>query len=113
MIAITLHKYAEAMSLSIALQRAFKDNTRIIFWLMFIFAFATPIGVALGVALSNAPEIITITFTSLAGGTFLYISCTEVITEEFSLPGGRWLKLLAFLVGAGIITCLWFLDKSG
>ena len=111
MIAIVLHKYAEAMSLSISLQRAFKNDFKTLFWLLFIFAFATPLGVALGLILSNSGEIITIIFTSLAGGTFLYISCSELITEEFSLPGGRWLKLLAFLMGALIITLLWFLDK--
>lgn len=111
MIAIGLHKYAEAMSLSISLQRAFKDDFKTLFWLLFIFAFATPLGIAMGLILSKANEIITVIFTSLAGGTFLYISCSELIVEEFSLPGGRWPKLLAFLVGAAIITSLWFLDK--
>jgi len=79
---------------------------------MFIFAFATPLGVALGLILSNAPDMVTVAFTSLAGGTFLYISCSEVITEEFSVPGGRFPKLLAFLFGAFVITMLWFLDKD-
>lgn len=111
MIAITLHKYAEAMSLSIAMQRAMFDH-KLIIKLMFIFCFATPLGMSLGLILQNAPEIITVTFTSLCGGTFLYIACSEVITEEFSLPGGRWFKLLSFLIGAAIITMLWLLDKS-
>jgi zinc transporter ZupT len=111
MIAIGLHKYAEAMSLSISLQRAFKDDFKTLFWLLFIFAFATPLGIAMGLILSKANEIITVVFTSLAGGTFLYISCSELIVEEFSLPGGRWFKLLAFMCGAAIITSLWFLDK--
>jgi zinc transporter ZupT len=111
MIAIGLHKYAEAMSLSIALQKSFKGQYTTLFWLMFIFAFATPLGIALGLILSNTGEMVTIVFTSLAGGTFLYISCSELITEEFSLPGGRFMKLLAFLFGALVITMLWFLDK--
>lgn len=79
---------------------------------MFMFSWATPIGVSLGLILKNTSDLVVITFTSLAGGTFLYISCSEVITEEFSLPGGRWVKLLAFLLGAFVITMLWFLDKS-
>lgn len=112
MIAIVLHKYAEGMSLSISLQRAFQNKERFIMSLMAIFACATPIGVSLGLILANSPDIVVIIFTSLAGGTFLYISCSEVITEEFSLPGGRGFKLMAFLGGAAIITCLWFLDKD-
>jgi zinc transporter 1/2/3 len=113
MVAIVLHKYAEGMSLSISLFKAFKDREMLVIQLLFIFAFATPIGVALGLILSQAAEIVTVVFTSLAGGTFLYISCSEVITEEFSMPGNRVFKLLAFLLGALIITLLWFLDRNG
>jgi len=78
---------------------------------MFIFAFATPMGVALGLLLSNLSTMVDIVFMSMAGGTFLYISCSEIITEEFSLPGNRFFKLLSFLMGALVITLLWFLDK--
>jgi zinc transporter ZupT len=51
-----------------------------------------------------------IVFTSLAGGSFIYVSCSELITEEFSLPGNRWLKLFAFLLGATFIGCLLLLE---
>lgn len=111
MVAIILHKGAAGISLSISLAKAFEGQFKIIFWLVFIFALATPLGVALGILLNECPPIVDITFSSLAGGTFLYIACNEVITEEFSLPGLRWWKLLFLLFGAGIITCLWFLDK--
>ena len=60
----------------------------------------------------NAGDIYEIVFSSLAAGSFVYIACTEVIVEEFSIPGNRWLKLLALLLGAAIITCLWFLDSD-
>jgi len=61
-------------------------------------------------AVLNAGPIYEIVFSSLAAGSFVYIACTEVIVEEFSIPGNRWLKLFALLFGAAIITCLWFLD---
>lgn len=111
MIAVLIHKSAEGVSLSISLGKSFAGQTKIICWLIFIFAFASPLGVTIGMLLGEAPIIVDITFTSLAAGTFLYISCSEVITEEFSLPGNRWIKLLMLLFGAAIITCLWFLDE--
>jgi len=110
-ISVILHKYAEGMSLSISLQKAFPGNMKMLFWLLFIFSFATPLGTALGLILSNLSEMVDIVFMSMAGGTFLYISCSEIITEEFSMPGNRFWKLLAFLGGALVITMLWFLDK--
>lgn len=111
MVAIFLHKFAEAFALSISIGRAFEDNFKIVFWLIFMFSFATPLGCTIGILLGEAPMIVDVTFTSLAAGTFLYISCSEVVVEEFALPGGRWVKLFAFLFGAAIIACLWFLDS--
>ena len=111
MISIVIHKYAAGTSLSISLQRAFPNDFKTLFWLVFIFSLATPLGLALGLALSDTSEMVDIVFSSLAGGTFLYIACTEIIIEEFSMPGNRVLKLIAYLFGALVITMLWFLDK--
>jgi zinc transporter ZupT len=78
---------------------------------MVLFSFATPFGICLGLLLENSSEIVEIIFTSLAGGTFIYVSCSELIVEEFALPGNRWWKFLAFIIGAIIITLLWFFDS--
>jgi zinc transporter 1/2/3 len=79
--------------------------------LMAIFAFASPLGCAIGMALeSTASVVVNVVFSSLAAGTFVYIACSEVVVEEFSTPGNRWVKLLVFIIGAGIITSLLFLD---
>jgi len=110
-LAVFIHKFAEGVSLSIALGKVFKEF-RILFWLLFIFSFATPLGISLGLILENSSEIVSIIFTSMAGGTFLYIACSEMVVEEFSMPGNRFGKLMAFLFGAGVITCLWFLDRE-
>mmetsp|Transcript_30350 Transcript_30350/g.29685 ORF Transcript_30350/g.29685 Transcript_30350/m.29685 type:complete len:85 (+) Transcript_30350:514-768(+) len=83
-----------------------------LFWLMFIYSFSTPIGVVLGMIMSGLSEMVDIVFMSMAGGTFLYVACSEIIVEEFSLPGQRIWKMLAFLFGAAVITFLWFLDKD-
>lgn len=49
-------------------------------------------------------------FNTLAGGTFIYIACSEVIVEEFSVGKNRWTKALFFLLGAGSILLLGLLE---
>jgi len=51
-----------------------------------------------------------IVFSSLAGGTFVYIACSEVIVEEFSVNEYKWIKMIVFILGAGLITSLHFLE---
>lgn len=108
-IAILIHKGAAGSSLGISLVKTFPNDYRIVRICVFIFSLATPIGVIVGILLSSAPEIYDIIFSSLAGGSFVYIACSEVIVEEFSIPGDRWLKFFVFIIGATVITCLWFL----
>ena len=105
-----VHKGAAGSSLGISLVKTFPDNFKLCRWLVFIFSLATPLGVGIGMAVVNAGDIYDVIFSSLAAGSFVYIACTEVIVEEFSIPGNRYWKLLAFLIGAAIITLLWFLD---
>ena len=110
-IAICIHKGAAGTSLGISLVKTFPDNFRLCRQMILIFALATPLGVGIGMAVVKAGDIYDIIFSSLAAGSFLYIACSEVIIEEFSIPGNRYWKLLAFLLGAAIITLLWFLDS--
>jgi zinc transporter 1/2/3 len=88
-IAICLHKWAASMSLGVSLGKTFVDeDSKKIFWMLLIFALATPFGVSIGIILQNAaPEIVDIICSSIAGGTFVYIACSEVVVEEFSVPG--------------------------
>lgn len=109
MVSILVHKFAESMSISIAMQKSGFEFKKL-FYFILLFSFATPVGTAIGIALNDAPEIVNIIFTSLAGGSFIYVSCSELIVEEFSLPGNRWWKLLAFLCGAIFIGLLLLLE---
>lgn len=108
-IAIVIHKGAASSSLGISLVKTFPDDFTTVRWLLFIFALASPLGTILGIFLQTG-DIVEITFTSLAAGSFIYIACSEVIVQEFSMPGNRWWKLLAFLVGATIISSLFFIE---
>ena len=111
-IAICFHKFAASASLGISLVKSFPDDFKMIRWLLFMFAIATPIGVLLGMALAKTSEVVEIIFNSIAAGTFLYIACSEMIVEEFSIPGYRYWKLLAFLIGAGFILCLFWIEED-
>mmetsp|Transcript_29522 Transcript_29522/g.33826 ORF Transcript_29522/g.33826 Transcript_29522/m.33826 type:complete len:139 (-) Transcript_29522:53-469(-) len=110
-IAITMHKWAAAMSLGISMSKNFKDGDKSIYLLLLIFAFATPLGIAIGMVFSGTSSLSDIIFSSLAGGTFVYIACSEVIVEEFSTPNYKWIKLIFFLLGAGLITSLHFIES--
>lgn len=109
-IAICLHKWAAAMSLGISMSKNFKDEKKTMYILLSIFAFATPLGVFIGMMVSGSSELTDIIFSSLAGGTFVYIACSEVIVEEFSTPDYKWVKMIFFILGAALITSLNFIE---
>jgi len=110
LLAIVIHKGAASSSLGISLVKTFPNDFSLCRKLILLFSFATPLGVIIGMCVINAGDIYTIVFSSIAAGSFVYIACSEVIVEEFAIPGNRWWKLLAFLFGATVITLLWFLD---
>ena len=110
-IAIILHKGAAGMSLGISMAKTFPGQAFFCCKMIFLFSLFTPFGVAIGWGLlEDSNEMVEIWMTSLAAGTFLYIACSEIIVEEFSVPSHRFLKLFAYLVGIAIISSLKFLD---
>ena len=110
LIAIGLHKWAAAMSLGISMNKNFKDEKMTIYILLLIFSFATPLGISIGMLVSGSSELTEIIFSSLAGGTFVYIACSQVIVEEFSVNEYKWIKMIFFFLGACLITSLHFLE---
>lgn len=109
-IAIILHKGAAGMSLGISMTQTFQNQDSFITKLLVLFAIFTPLGVGIGWALQSSSPMTEIVFSSLAAGSFLYIACSEVIVEEFSISMNRYLKLFAFLFGVAIITGLLFIE---
>jgi solute carrier family 39 (zinc transporter), member 1/2/3 len=108
-VSIIIHKAAEAVSISLAMQKSKMPFNRLVQFII-IFASATPLGTVIGILLSGMSEFINVIFMSIAGGSFIYVSCSELIVEEFSLPGNRWFKLLAFISGASLIGLLLLLE---
>ena len=69
-------------------------------------------GVVIGMFCSHAGETADVIMSSLAGGTFIYIGCTEIIVQEFSNGGHKILKFIAYLCGAALITSLCFMKGA-
>ena len=111
-LAVVIHKGAASSALGISLVKTFPDEFGLVRKLVFIFSMATPIGVTIGILASGAGELVDVIMSSLAAGTFVYIACTEIIVAEFSVGGGRAVKLLAFVCGACIISALSFIPGS-
>lgn len=112
-LAICLHKGAAGMSLGISMQRTFPGQDNFVIGMMTMFACFTPLGVIIGWCIAGSGnELLEILFSCLAAGTFIYIACSEIIVEEFSGGGKKYLKLLVYLIGITIITSLLFLNAG-
>ena len=109
--AILMHKGAAGMSLGISMAKTFPDNAGFVTWMILLFAIFTPLGVVLGMILSDGSDMTELIFACLAGGSFLYISLSEVIVEEFSISSNRFIKLFFFLFGIACIASLVLLDE--
>jgi hypothetical protein len=41
-------------------------------------------GIGIGIGIENAPELVSSLVLSVAGGTFIYIACSEILIHEFA-----------------------------
>lgn len=108
--AICMHKGAAGMSLGISMAKTFPEDETFVTWMILLFAIFTPLGVVLGMILSNGSDMTELLFACLAGGSFLYISMSEVIVEEFAISSNRFIKLFFFMLGIACIASLVLLD---
>ena len=106
---ILIHKWAAAVSLGGAFARTGYTTKEIIVFLI-LFALATPLGVFIGMGINGINSLVDVVFIGLSGGTFLYVSCTEIIATEFQKGNKQWIKTLLVFLGALLITVLWFFD---
>jgi len=102
LLAIAFHKWVEALSIGIHLNKSQIDKETVI-KLIVCFSLMTPVGCILGICLSGISTLLEASFLSISAGSFIYISASEVIVEEFSVSKYKLEKFLAFLGGAAII----------
>ena len=103
-IAIIAHKWAESFALGISFYNAGIQNKKFIEMLT-IFTFFTPVGILIGMYFSKSGLLVEGIMLSISSGTFVYVSTSEVIVEEFSTKGKKHLKFFFYIIG-GFLTVL-------
>ena len=108
---VVIHKGAEAISLGGALTKTGFSLCEVAA-LIFLFSILTPIGGIAGLIFADTSIIVDTVFMAIAGGTFIYVSCSEMVVQEFDKGGYTWLKMLLVVLGGATITCLHFLPHT-
>lgn len=103
LIAILAHKWAESLTLGISFVKANTPKKPFI-GMGLLFSFIGPIGIILGLILERETnELVEGIFLGISTGTFLYVACSEVVVEEFSIGRHYGWKFVLFVI-AGIFT---------
>jgi len=108
-LAMIAHKWSEALTVGISFVTAEIPDGRAMCLIIFL-ASLTPTGIFLGWLLSATNDTVTGVCMALSSGTFLYISCAEIIVEEFAISKHKFYKLLAYIVGILFVISLSFLE---
>ena len=114
LIAIAAHKWAASLTLGISFVKA--EVKSIQFYIMIgIFASIGPIGMIIGLIITHmfSEEYIEGIFLAISTGTFIYVSCSEVLVEEFEKKDNKKLKFFAFMIGGLFISGLNVLEAYG
>ena len=109
-LAILSHKWVEALTIGINFNNAQLEYETVKFILLF--ASMTPIGIILGIIFAGTSDLIEGFFFAVSSGTFLYISASEVVIEEFSVSKYKKHKFLSFIIGAGLIFIVTIFENS-
>ena len=110
-LAIVLHKWAESLTLGMSFT---KSNTEKYTFLKMILLFAmfTPLGIISGILLVNTSKLVQGIFLAISAGTFLYVSASEVIVEEFAITKYRYQKYFLYLCGGILVAILSILEVN-
>ncbi len=111
--AVIVHKAIMALSLGLTVAKS-PMSFKSFLLSVSIFSLASPIGMAIGIVLTDIDEsigrdIANSILQGIAGGTFLYIVFFEVLQQEFTKPTDRMPKLFFTVVGFGCICGLLFI----
>jgi zinc transporter 1/2/3 len=108
-LAMLFHKWSEALTVGVSLVSA-KVPTRKAAFLIFLLSIFTPVGIFLGYLISDMSKNVTGVCKAMSAGTFIYISCAEIIVEEFSISKNKFAKFLFYLLGIAFIVAIGFIE---
>jgi len=105
MIAIIMHKGLASFTLANCFNKS-KSPTLVNVLFMLAFSIVTPVGIMLGMLITQTVGPTEGILIGLAGGSFLYIGIIEVISKEMESPDDWRCKLLVLIVGWGLMSML-------
>jgi len=109
-VAIVLHKWAEALTIGISFAKS-EIHPKAAFTLAIISSLATPFGVLIGYLFDSSSGYVKGTLLGISAGTFIYISTTEIIVEEFSVGKRKVLKYVFLQFGILLMVGMWFIEQ--
>ena len=110
-LAISCHKWVEALTIGINFNHSTIEYNDILKFIL-IFSSTTPLGILFGMIFSGKSIFLEGFFFAVSSGTFIYISASEVVIEEFSVSKYKKDKFLGFLIGAIFIFVLTLFENS-
>ena len=108
-IGVLIHRFVETISLAVNLANHNYSSWKYLISTLAIFGVTLPIGVGIGMAISDIPKLATSIIMAFAGGTFVYVACSEIVQGEFKKREKMILKMISFAFGSTVIICLWLL----
>src|SRR5687768_1466168 len=102
---IVIHKLVIALSLGLTLSQSSFNMFKSLL-LGTVFAISSPIGIAIGLIITNDnsdSSLVIGCLQGLAAGTFLYVTFLEVLPHEFKSGHLHLSKLFFFILGFSII----------
>ena len=105
LLAILAHKWAESFALGISFYKSGTEKSTFI-KMIIIYSLFTPFGIVIGLIFAEAGKLIQGILLSISGGTFLYVSASEVIVEEFSITKYKYRKYIFYLLGGILVGIL-------
>ncbi|KAJ6656932.1 hypothetical protein lerEdw1_002933 [Lerista edwardsae] len=112
-LALLIHKGAIAFSLSLHLLQG-RLRPRAVLVCLVLFAAMSPLGIGLGVALTESPaaalhRLSRSVLEGLAAGTFVYITFLEILPHELGASEQRIGRVIVLLFGFALITGILFI----
>lgn len=111
-VALLIHKCIISFSLTLKLVQSHL-RPGLVLCCIFIFALMSPLGIAVGIALTEAPgaihQLTRSVLEGLASGTFIYITFLEILPHELNFPEQRILKVMLLIIGFSAVTGVLFI----
>lgn len=104
-VAIFSHEWAEDIVVAAASAKTGYSNC-VRFVISFILALTCPIGIGVGWALQTSVHSVAIGYIlGFGAGTFIYIACTEIVSEQWPAHTHRspWSRVVALFAGIGVL----------